>query len=68
MNNHLLYDFEQFGKQIHAKIVHRKCLKMGKLELAKRITKQYKIDPFNKSDVSIAFELAIKSMQNENFK
>lgn len=48
-----LKEFMDFGNDIKARITYRKCIKAGKIVLALRIAKKYKLHP-GQYDMTIA--------------
>lgn len=54
----LLEEFAEYGSNLKAKIVYRKCLQNRKFEIAKRIKIKYKlVDKYDDSIMALGFSL-----------
>jgi len=54
----LLEEFAEYGSNLKAKIVYRKCLQNRKFELAKRIKEKYKlVDKHDDTVIALGFAL-----------
>ena len=63
-NQKLLQEIQDFGNKTKAEIIHRKCIKAKKFELASRIARKYKIERKH-DDMVTSFGYAI-SLLNQN--
>lgn len=58
----LLEEFTEYGSNLKAKIVYRKCLQNRKFEIAKRIKIKYKlVDKHDDSVMALGFALMAKA-------
>ena len=54
----LLQEFAEYGNNLKAKIVYRKCLQNRKFEIAKRIKEKYKlVDKHDDTVIALGFAL-----------
>ena len=60
---YLLEELAQYGSNLKAKIVYRKCLQNRKFDIAKRIKEKYKL-AYKHDDTSIAFGFALMAQIN----
>ena len=60
-SDQLLQEMENYGKMKKAEIVHRKCLRVKKFALARKIAKKYKLE-FKHDDMITSFEFALSSL------
>jgi hypothetical protein len=58
----LLKEFAEYGSNLKAKIVYRKCLQNRKFEIAKKIKIKYKlVDKYDDSVMALGFALMAKA-------
>lgn len=58
----LLQEFAEYGSNLKAKIVYRKCLQNRKFEIAKRIKIKYKlVDKHDDSVMALGFALMVQA-------